>query len=92
MAGALMVLSHASSRDLWGSSVPELDRLVELLVDAGAYGARLTGGGFGGCVVALVPATTAEDVAATVVARYERDTRRSSRAFISEPADGARVT
>ena len=54
--GRLMLDSHRSSRDLWGSSVPELDRLVETLMDAGAFGARLTGGGFGGWVVGLVPA------------------------------------
>jgi galactokinase len=54
-AGRLMVESHASSRDLWRSSTPELDWLVEALVAGGAHGARLTGGGFGGCVVALAP-------------------------------------
>jgi galactokinase len=91
-AGALMLASHASSRDLFESSVPELDRLVELFVEAGAFGARLTGGGFGGCVVALAPAADAAELAATVVARYERATGRVSRAFVSEPADGAHVS
>ena len=51
-----MLASHASSRDDMEVSTPELDTLVECLVDAGALGARLTGAGFGGCVVALVPA------------------------------------
>ncbi|HEY1738317.1 MAG TPA: galactokinase [Acidimicrobiia bacterium] len=91
-AGALMLASHASSRDLFESSVPELDRLVELFVEAGAFGARLTGGGFGGCVVALAPAASAAEIAATVVARYEQATGRTSQAFVSEPADGASVT
>ena len=50
-----MLASHASSRDDMEVSTPELDTLVECLVDAGALGARLTGAGFGGCVVALVP-------------------------------------
>ena len=54
--GPLMLASHASSRDDMEVSTPELDALVECLVDAGALGARLTGAGFGGCVVALVPA------------------------------------
>jgi galactokinase len=54
-AGELMVASHRSSRDLYGSSIPALDELVDQLLRRGAYGARLTGGGFGGCVVALVP-------------------------------------
>ncbi len=90
-AGALMLASHQSSRDLFESSLPELDRLVELLVGEGAYGARLTGGGFGGCVVALVPAIAAANVAASVVERYERDTGRASRSFVSQPAGGATV-
>ncbi len=77
-AGALMVASHESSRDLFESSLPELDRLVELLVGAGAFGARLTGGGFGGCVVALAPASRAAPIAAAVVERYERETGRPS--------------
>lgn len=55
MAGHLMTESHQSSRDLWGSSLPELDAAVQRLIDLGAHGARLTGGGFGGYVVGLVP-------------------------------------
>ncbi|CAA9512191.1 MAG: Galactokinase, partial [uncultured Solirubrobacteraceae bacterium] len=51
--GALMNASHASLRDLFQVSVPEVDRLVERLRAKGALGARLTGGGFGGAVVAL---------------------------------------
>ena len=51
--GPLMLASHASSRDDMEVSTPDLDALVEILVDAGAFGARLTGAGFGGCVVAL---------------------------------------
>jgi galactokinase len=53
-AGALMTESHASLRDDFAVSVPELDTIADVLVDAGAYGARLTGAGFGGCVVALM--------------------------------------
>jgi galactokinase len=53
-AGALMVASHASLRDDYEVSTPTLDALVERLVATpGVYGARLTGAGFGGCVVAL---------------------------------------
>ena len=62
--GPLLLASHASLRDDFGVSTPELDLLVELLVDAGAAGARLTGAGFGGCVVALVQRNHADDVAA----------------------------
>jgi galactokinase len=53
-AGALMTASHASQRDPFEVSVPEVDALVDELLVAGALGARLTGGGFGGSVVALV--------------------------------------
>ncbi len=53
-AGALMVASHASLRDDYEVSTPTLDALVDRLVALpGVYGARLTGAGFGGCVVAL---------------------------------------
>ena len=64
--GALMCASHASMRDDMEVSLPELDALVELLVREGAYGARLTGGGFGGCVVALVPERDADRIAHAV--------------------------
>ena len=53
--GAEMVASHASQRDDYEVSVPEIDTLVETALKHGALGARLTGGGFGGCIVALVP-------------------------------------
>jgi galactokinase len=62
--GRLMLASHASLRDDFGVSTPELDALVERLVDAGAFGARLTGAGFGGCAVALCPAADAARIAA----------------------------
>ena len=60
--GPLMLASHASSRDDMGVSIPELDDLVERLCAMGALGARLTGAGFGGCVVALAPAELAEGI------------------------------
>ena len=52
----LMVESHASMRDNFEITTPEIDRLVEDAVGLGAAGARMTGGGFGGCIVACVPA------------------------------------
>lgn len=53
-AGALMVESHRSLRDLYETSTPDMDAAVEQLRSTpGVYGARMTGGGFGGCVVAL---------------------------------------
>jgi galactokinase len=58
IAGELMAASHASLRDDYEVSTPELDVLVRTCGDAGVYGARLTGAGFGGCVVALCAAGT----------------------------------
>ncbi len=52
--GRLMVESHASQRDDYKVSVPEIDALVDTALRCGAAGARLTGGGFGGCIIALV--------------------------------------
>jgi galactokinase len=54
-AGALLDASHASLRDLYDASVPEVERTVRQLRDAGAAGARMVGGGFGGAVLALLP-------------------------------------
>jgi galactokinase len=61
--GRLMLASHASLRDDYQVSTPELDVLVERLVAAGALGARLTGAGFGGCVVGLAAPGEGERVA-----------------------------
>ncbi|MFA5882851.1 MAG: galactokinase family protein [Acidimicrobiia bacterium] len=64
--GPLLLESHASLRDDFGVSTPELDRAVALLMEHGALGARLTGAGFGGCVVGLVQRNHADDVLARV--------------------------
>jgi galactokinase len=87
--GGLMLTSHASSRDDMDVSTPDLDALVECLVDAGALGARLTGAGFGGCVVALVPAERAESIEAAAIAAYRQRTNRRPTAWIVHAAPGA---
>jgi galactokinase len=89
--GALMLASHRSLRDDFAVSTPELDRLVELSLDAGAHGARLTGAGFGGCVVALVGAGEADSVARAVTGRYRAETGRAPFAFAVSAVDGAGV-
>lgn len=68
-AGRVMTASHASLRDDYEVSTPELDRVVEDALAAGAYGARLVGGGFGGSVLAL---TDAEHPLAGIVVRPSR--------------------
>jgi N-acetylgalactosamine kinase len=68
--GMLMNESHASCRDNLGISTPELDRLAETALEAGALGARLTGAGFGGATVNLVPTDRVARFIETVGSRY----------------------
>jgi galactokinase len=70
--GPLLTASHASLRDDFEVTVPPLDTAVEAALSAGAYGARMTGGGFGGCVLALIDAGAGPDVARTVTASFDR--------------------
>ena len=87
--GPLLLASHASLRDDYAVSTPELDLLVELLVEAGAIGARLTGAGFGGCVVALVQRNHVDDAAAKTVRRYRDATGLEPAAFAVRAVGGA---
>ncbi|MEQ8966915.1 MAG: galactokinase [Azospirillaceae bacterium] len=66
--GRLMVASHASQRDDYAVSIPEIDALVDSALGHGAIGARLTGGGFGGSIVALVERGRLADWRAAVLA------------------------
>jgi len=68
--GRLLDASHASQRDLYEVSVPQVDRLAELAREHGALGARLTGGGFGGSVLALAQAGEGAQVGARTHAAY----------------------
>jgi galactokinase len=70
--GALFAAGHASLRDDYEVSVPELDTLVELSVEAGATAARMTGGGFGGAIVTLAPTDRSEAIADAVLIGYAR--------------------
>jgi galactokinase len=87
--GPLLAASHASLRDDFEVSTPELDALVEALVRAGALGARLTGAGFGGCVVALAEHGEAEAVAVRATADYRAATGLEPTTYLCRAADGA---
>ncbi|WP_144205993.1 galactokinase [Mycobacterium tilburgii] len=65
-AGRLMTASHASMRDDFEITTAHLDLIADTAVAGGALGARMTGGGFGGSVIALVPADAAEAVGGAV--------------------------
>ncbi|MBP9003823.1 MAG: hypothetical protein KBH78_09405 [Candidatus Hydrogenedentes bacterium] len=89
--GALMLASHAGCRDLLEVSCPELDETVEAAMDAGALGARLTGAGFGGFVIALVERHRAPDLVDAMNARFRRryPDRAAPGAFVAASADPA---
>jgi len=72
--------------------VPQVDVAVTAALRAGAHGARMTGGGFGGCVLALVDEPAAGDVVAAVERAYAAEGFAPPSAFVAQPADGARRT
>ena len=88
--GKLMNESHYSLRDDYEVSCKELDLMVELAhqVD-GVYGARMTGGGFGGCTVNLVAAEAMTEFEARVLPPYETATGLKPEMYVCEAADGA---
>jgi galactokinase len=87
--GPLLTASHASLRDDFEVSWPQADAAVEAAAGAGALGARMTGGGFGGSVIALVPATAEAEVTAAVAAWFARAGWRPPVVSRAEPSDGA---
>ena len=89
--GSILLAGHASLRDDFQVSTPELDALVDAFMDHGALGARLTGAGFGGCVIALVPTPHAEPCLAGAMRAYESRTGRSPMGFRAHAAPGAGV-
>jgi galactokinase len=87
--GNLMLESHRSLRDDFAVSCSELDLMVELAGQAdGVYGTRMTGGGFGGCTIALVQTGCVEVFQRTVREGYERSTGRKPEIYICAAADG----
>jgi galactokinase len=93
--GNLMYASHASLRDDYEVSCAELDAVVEIAEGigrtGGVYGCRMTGGGFGGCTVALVKAVAVEAISAKIAVDYKKRTGIEATIFSSRPAAGAAV-
>jgi galactokinase len=87
--GRLMLASHESLRNDYQVSTPELDALVAALVGAGALGARLTGAGFGGAVVAACDVSEVSAVGDAAMARYRAETGLEPQAFTCRAVSGA---
>ncbi|HEV2437338.1 MAG TPA: galactokinase [Verrucomicrobiae bacterium] len=93
--GQLMYASHASLRDDYEVSCAELDAIVEIAggigIKGGVYGCRMTGGGFGGCAVALVKADAIDAISRIISADYRTKTGIEATLFSSRPAAGATI-
>jgi galactokinase len=90
--GSLMSASHQSSIENFENSTEELDSLVRIANSTpGVFGARLTGGGFGGAIVALVERSAINDAAKSIVERYASETGHTGTPIICLPGDGAWV-
>lgn len=88
----LMTQSHASMRDDFEITVPKVDRLVEILAAAiRGGGARMTGGGFGGCVVGVLNKGAVGEATEAVLARYRTPDGEAPKIYICEPSAGVRV-
>lgn len=84
LLGHLMSQSHCSLRDKYQCSHPALDRLVSVALEAGALGSRLTGAGWGGCIITLVEASKYTTV-------FERLRESSKFTFITKPQSGCHI-
>jgi galactokinase len=93
--GELMYASHRSLRDDYEVSCAELDALVGIAEsigpNGGVFGCRMTGGGFGGCTVALVKSSAAAAISQQLAADYKQKTGIEATIFGSRPAAGAAI-
>ena len=85
----LLDSSHSSMRDDFEITVPQVDLAVEVARASGALGARMTGGGFGGCIIALVPAGELERVGSEIARSFARAGYRPPVHFSAVPSAGA---
>jgi galactokinase len=88
-AGPLLTASHASMRDDFEITVPQVDTAVEAALAAGAYGSRMTGGGFGGCIIALTDLDKAADTAKAVEDAFAAAGYTAPDWFTATPSAGA---
>lgn len=88
--GALMTQSHRSMRDDYEITVATVDLAVEVALSQGALGARMTGGGFGGCVLALVAADQVDVIGQAVVQAFTESGFDAPVTFVGHPSAGAR--
>jgi galactokinase len=90
--GQLMYQSHASLRDDYQVTIPQLDALVEAAREVpGVLGSRMTGAGFGGCTVSLVQTGAVDEFMRHVPARYRAQTGIEPRIYVCQVVDGAGV-
>ena len=93
--GQLMYASHRSMRDDYEISCREIDAVVEIAesigIPGGVYGCRMTGGGFGGCAVALAKSDAVAAISQKIAADYKKKTGIEATIFVSRPAAGATV-
>jgi galactokinase len=88
--GPVLTAGHASLRDDFEISTPELDACVESALSAGAAGARMVGGGFGGSAIVLVEAASVERVTEVITRRFGEQGMSAPRTSLAVPSPGAR--
>ena len=88
--GPLLSASHASMRDDFENTVPEVDLAAEVMLAFGAFGARMTGGGFGGCVIGLFEPRQARAAAVAIDGAFAGRNYTAPASFEVHPADGLR--
>ena len=89
--GALLNASHTSLRDDYDVSCPELNAAVNAALSAGALGARMVGGGFGGSAIALIKASQTQEVINAIEIEFKRNSFKAPRFFTSLPSQGAEI-
>ncbi|KAB1503056.1 galactokinase [Corynebacterium sp. 320] len=87
--GHAMTASHASLRDLYQVSCPELDLAVDVALAAGALGSRMIGGGFGGSAIALVPVNHTDATASAIASAFAEAGFRAPEFLVARAGDGA---